>query len=262
MNATWKRECSAKRGVICGTDQSLEWILPWWWSRYSAYNTFPVTFCDFGMSQEAKAWCQERGEVVSILFDRSAVTSIENIAPDKVASWEGIYGKGIWQGRPYWFQKPFAFLESPYERSIWIDLDCEILTSIAPLFEYFEKEAELGIVRDFLFSHLPRFHPEVAYNSGIVVFEHGSKLIQTWAEEALRSNHLFWGDDPLLAHLINTLRIPVIEIPEIWNWRLSQGFNLNVNIVHWTGTGGKGYIREKGGIKPLFDQFYQSIGLA
>jgi hypothetical protein len=246
-------------GVLCGADRSIEWMLPWWWSRYREHNDFPVAFCDFGMSCEAKKWCCQRGELLEIAFDPQVVTPREQIAPELADAWEAMYGKSIWEARKAWFQKPFAFLATPYQRTIWIDLDCEILAPLEELFKYCHPVSELGIVREFRDAHLPRFHLESRYNSGVVVFEQGAKLIHTWAQAALVDNHRFWGDDPLLSHLINASQVDVAEIPEMWNWRISQGFSIAIAILHWTGVGGKGLIREKGGLKPALDLFYKII---
>lgn len=254
----WKRAPKAKRGVLCGAERSQEWLLPWWWSRYREHNDFPVTFCDFGMTDEMRDWCRERGEVVSIELDPHCITPRSEIEDERARQWEEIYGWSVWNARRTWFKKPFALLESSFEQGIWIDIDCEVLGPLEPLFSDFDQTSQLALVRDYASDHLPRFDPNVRYNGGVVVFQHGSSILENWAKGAVSQNHLFWGDDPLLSHLICSDQLEVQELPEVYNWRMARGLNLNVVILHWVGTGGKAYIRTHGGLKPSLDSFYHS----
>ncbi len=255
----WARKPTQERGIICGADSSQEWLLPWWWERYSAENAYPVTFCDFGMSQEAKEWCTKRGEVIAIPFDPTLVTPYEDVDPLLVKQWETCYTSTVWDFRPVWFKKPFALLQSPYKRGVWLDLDCEILQSIEPLFEFCGAQEQLGIMREFTWQHLLKFDPAIVYNSGVIVFEHGAPIIEQWAEGSVTLNHLFWGDEVLLSHLIQQMQLDVFELPGIYNWRLSQGMNLNAVIVHWLGGGGKSFIRQFGGLKPSLREFVGGV---
>jgi hypothetical protein len=253
----WKSQPIRERGIICGTDQSQEWLLPWWWSRLKDHNDFPVVFCDFGMSEQAKRWCAERGEVIPIPFDPSWIAPKEIIDQQLKIEWEDCYTSTVWDFRHVWFKKPFALLQSPFQRAIWLDLDCEVLQPLEPLFEHCDPETQMGIMREFNLTHLPRFHPQALYNSGVIVFEHGAHLINKWAEGVLTLTHSFWGDEVLLSHLINEMRIFVRELPGEFNWRVSQGINVNAAICHWVGGGGKVFIRQFGGFKPTLEQFRQ-----
>jgi hypothetical protein len=256
LDCRWKRSVSKKYGVLCGAERTQEWLLPWWWSRYREHNDFPVTFFDFGMTDEMREWCKERGEVVVIELDSGWITSRSGIDDQLAKQWESRYGWGVWNSRRTWFKKPFAFLESPYEVGLWIDLDCEVLGS--PVFKGFKKSQELALVRDYASDHLPRLDPKIHYNGGVVAFQHGAPILEEWAKEAIASNHLFGGDDPLLSHLICNRKLHVQELSEIYNWRMVRGLNLNAVILHWIGGGGKAYIRIHGGLKPSLDAFYQS----
>lgn len=243
-------------GILCGTDQEQEWLLPWWWSRYQDHNNFPVAFCDFGMSDQARRWCEQRGSVIDISFDPAAVAPRESLAVELIKEWEALYGPSLWKARNSWFKKPLAMIQSPFKKSIWIDLDCEVLSCVSALFEISTSNSALALVKEPGTAHLPSFHPDIKYNSGVLVFNQQSELIHQWAEQALELNHQFWGDDPLLSHLIVKNKVKVQEIPEVWNWRMNYGFSLNAKIYHWVGSGGKNFIREKGGVKPMLDAFF------
>lgn len=54
------------QGVITGCNQNHEWLLKGWWHHFSKHNTLPVAFVDFGMSASAKAWCEKKGQVISM----------------------------------------------------------------------------------------------------------------------------------------------------------------------------------------------------
>ena len=254
MTPTWKQVPKKKKGVLCGADASQEWLLPWWWSRYSEFNRYPVTFCDFGLTEEMREWCRERGELVRIELNPSSIAPRSTVDEELAKQWEKEYGWRVWNARQQWFKKPFAFLESSYETAIWIDLDCEVLASLSPLFKKFHPPSGLALVRDY---HSDPFN--IRYNGGVVVFAHGTEGIKEWAKGAVTKNHLFGGDDSLLSHLIYSHQLEVQELPEIYNWRMARGLNLNAVIVHWVGNGGKSYIRTHGGLKPSLDSFFHSI---
>src|SRR6266404_4365778 len=119
--------CSVdKRGIIVGANQHCAWLLPWWWRHYARHNTYPVTFFDFGLSEDVIAWCRERGEVIRFNPDTIAMPAKEEIDPQNRAKWEMLYGEAIWSARQGWFCKPVACVQSPYEETLWLDLDCEV----------------------------------------------------------------------------------------------------------------------------------------
>lgn len=248
------KKITAERGVLCGTDRRQEWLLSWWWSRLREVCDLPIIFCDFGMSEDALAWCQERGEVIQVALHPGTVVTKDQVEPNLVSLWEGCYTHTVWDFREVWFAKPLAFLQTRFQKTLWLDLDCEVLQPLEPIFEFCNPQSQLGIMREFHRNHLPRFHPEAIYNSGVIVYEHGSPLIVQWAKAAMTQTHRFWGDEVLLSHLINSRRIPVEELPGVFNWRVSQGININAVICHWIGGGGKTFIRQFGGFKPCLNK--------
>ena len=253
----WRSQVSHSRGIICGSDAKQEWLLPWWWSRLRDHSMDRVAFCDFGMTEEARQWCRERGELISMPLIPHQIAPKESFSIEFIQVWEKNYTDTVWDLRHVWFKKPFACLGTPFQRSIWLDLDCEVVGNLEPLFQMCNRESQIGIVREFTKAHYPQFHPDAHYNSGVIVFEHGLPLIEKWASGALESTDQFGGDDVLLSHLINSTRIPVVEIPNIYNWRISQGINLDAVVWHWMRDGGKTFIQKYGGFKPALDQFQQ-----
>ncbi len=254
----WQRAPEKERGILVACDCHQEWLLAWWWERYSAENNYPVTFIDLGMTKDANKWCQERGEVIAVHIDSSFIKSKEEMDPEKVQHWERFYGSMLWISRPNWFKKPFACLHSRYQKTIWIDLDCEILQPVDDLFLECTSVSEIGLVREFESEHLPRMHPEVFYNGGVIVYSHGSEIICKWAQESIVRNGSLLGDDKVLSALIYELQWPVVELPAIYNWKFIWGFNENAVIYHWFTTG-KTYIKNHGGIKPALEAYKSSF---
>lgn len=88
-----------KKGVMTGCNQANENHLQSWLKHYSTHNSFPITFCDFGMSVSARTFCEKNGTVLKATGKASALPL------------------------------------SPYDETIWTDIKCEVNAALAPLFE-------------------------------------------------------------------------------------------------------------------------------
>lgn len=258
MEFTWQRVPEKERGVIVGCDEAQEWLLPWWWERYSAENDFPVVFADFGMSQQARDWCARHGELIVVNVDTAIANSLNTRYKRK--RWDALYGASLWVGRRNWFKKPFACLASPFHSSVWLDLDCEVLRPIDSLFDQCDSSCSLALSREYAFQHLPKLHPSLQYNSGVIVFNHGIEIIQKWAEDSLKRGDRFVTDDKLLSALIWECQWLVSDLPEIYNWKYIWGVNVYAIIYHWLFASGKEFIAKHGGIKPNLSLFLGKNG--
>ncbi len=239
------------RGILIAADAKQEWLLPWWWSNYAQENSLPVAVVDLGMSREARAWCSERCILISTDRNVRFIKHKEELEQSTIQKWEEIYGKTVWQAREAWFQKPSACLCSPFELTLWLDLDCEILGPLDALFAMLPEQAELGLVREPLIRQgdPALMFGEVLYNSGVLLFRRNASFLQRWAEESRLKNGQFWGDQQILSRLIFSENIPVHELPEIYNLQPSSGINLEARIIHWVGSWGKEFIKKHGGLK-------------
>ncbi len=255
---SWKRAPDRECGVIVGCDCAQEWLLEWWWERYSAENAFPVAFVDMGMTPTAQKWCLQHGELIDLDLDMRFIKLRDEIDLELVRKWDCSrdVSPDIWEARSKWYKKPFALLHSPFERSVWLDLDCEVLGSIDPLFSQ-DPSLQLALVREYASSHLPQMHRQVRYNGGVIAFTHGAEILQKWADAAVKRNQCFPSDDVLLSALIYEKKYPVLELPEIYNWFLTWGLNINAIIYHWCGPAGKAYIINQGGIKPALQALFR-----
>jgi hypothetical protein len=249
MRCEWQRSPEKEKGILVGCDCHQEWLLQWWWERYSAENDYPVAFIDLGMTKDAKEWCQKRGEVIPIHVDSSFIKTMEEIPIDFRKKWKKNLKSSSWATRSAWFKKPFACLNSPYQNTLWLDLDCEVLGSIEEIFSLYSSHFPLGLLLENKTLHPPHF------NGGVIFFAHGLELIQKWAEDTIGLNACFWADDHILSALIDKLQFPVMELPEIFNWSPGKGVNANAIIYHWQGYHGKMWIRDYGGIKHILQSF-------
>jgi hypothetical protein len=217
-------------GIILGTDITQEWILPWWWDNYSKYNSYPVTFCDFGMTEKAQSWCKERGDLIYV---EDQFFPTENDFTSNSKAWEWQYGSRVWTARRAWFKKPQACLKSPYTSTIWVDLDCEIKANLGALFNL-----DFGIAKDTL-------APELGFtifNSGVISFKN-RQIIEQWANKCSEMENVFAGDQEILSFVLQKHKID--EISLIWNWSRMGGSNPHAKIIHWHGDIGRQVIEAK-----------------
>lgn len=234
------------KGIIVASDRKLEWLLPWWWKYYSLYNDYPVSFVDFGMSQKALAWCQKRGAVIPLDdLPQDFILPREKVAPHLIEAWEKRFTNKIWETRKQWFKKPFALEKAPYDISVWIDVDCEVCAPLSLLFDAWDASTKLGIVRSC--DSFP-WQPLV-YSSGMIIFKKNAPFLQRWKQLCLKDNNKFLGDENALTELILNEKMPIHELPKIYNWNVCAegGFHINPVITHWLGKGGKLLLKKFGG---------------
>ena len=222
-------------GIIVAANQKVEHMIPWWWMNYSLNNTFPVTFANLGdLSPQIVQWCSERGKVIDAptLNDLKLTPLSETNFPDEVKK------KASDEVRLIWIKKPFIMLESSYDRTLWFDLDCWILDSIAPLFESCENEAGLGVVTE------PEFYQnenlkngllsegELMYNAGLIAYKKDSKMMQLWIEALLDENNKYYADQDALAKLLNKKILNFTTFCPLYNWFPLKRVHDDVKVLH------------------------------
>lgn len=226
-------------GIIAGCDKNQEWLLPWWWEHYSEYNSYPVAFADYGMSEPSAAWCRERG-----LYFKAP--EIERAAKEEVSSesttlWEKHYGEGIWFHRELCLRKPFVLLASPFPFSIWLDVDCRVRGNLEPLFELIRSGAEIGMRREpdqVQESHRKKgflHQDEINYNSGVIPYRKNAKILRDWTNQIRENSGEFIFDQHAFSRAIHLNQTTMIELPEIYNWSPGDGSNPEALVYHFHG---------------------------
>jgi hypothetical protein len=235
-------------GVLVACSEAQEWILPWWWRHYSAHNTLPVLFVDLGLSPQGREWCEERGTLAHLPALLPNLKPREALDPSLVKVWENAFGNSLWSSRPHWVKKPFALLQTPFEKTLWLDLDCEVRQDLTSLF--FKPVDDIALVPEepqgaqaFLLMHGLLERGEVCYNSGVIYYRHGSLAIQDWAEQSFTRGDCFFGDQNLLSRLLFEKGERPEPLSQLYNWRPSSGENPDAIILHWVGDVGKAYIQ-------------------
>ena len=245
---TWRTQGLRKGdGIIVGSDICQEWLLPWWLENALRHNRYPIAFVDFGLSAEKKQWCRERGELIPLLIADIFVKEREELGSSIIEQWEARYGENFWDFRKAWFKKPLACLQSPFQRTLWIDLDCEILGPLNPVFEACEHPSGIAMVKDQAAS--PSSFP--IYNSGVIAFQRENSIIKEWGDQSFERNGEFRGDQDLLSRIIFEQNFSISELPFIYNWNVGFGTHPDTVICHWLGETGKLALRNQ----IIFDQF-------
>lgn len=246
----WRaKEVLDQDGVIVGCTNSQEWLLPWWWMHFRMHEDCPVTFIDFGnMSHEARTFCSKRGALVTLEISDRFITSIKDLGIEATTIWKS-KGLDLEASRSAWFRKPFACLYSPYQRTLWIDLDCQVRKSIRPIFEFCENSWGISIKpeppaiqqSDELKGIL--CYGETEYNTGVIAFKHGCSIIQEWAKICIDRSDAFCGDQEALSRMAFERDIELPNLLPIHNCRLKDEIDVRAAIIfHWLGIG-KEYIK-------------------
>lgn len=219
-------------GIVVATDENQEWFLKWWWNHYSKHNSFPVTFFDLGMSKSARNWCESKGNVRSFSFPENWIKDKKYIDPKQIKEWEARYQGNLWEGRKQWFCKPYTLLQSPYERTIWVDLDCEIRLPITPLFDYCNEGDGFSVLKLEL-------NDSDIYSAGVIVSRHRSPVVQKWAENIQKENDKYFGDENILIETLEREKFHITPYPLLYNWPTFIPQNVETVIRHHIGGYGK-----------------------
>lgn len=198
-------------GVLVASDKKAEWMLPWWWERYHKHNSHPVAFIDLGMSDSGKAFCEARGRLIPIQI------------PD---------GLGMMH------ITPLCLLKTPFRRTVWMDLDCEVRQPIGELFGMIGEKC--GFHRD-PFTPFPAGNPD-PIAGGVVAYHFGEPIISEWAE------HVVSGKYQTNQDALNTMIQPRMSrvqiLPKKFQWLRMEGDNPLAAIMHWTGPIGHDHIHQ------------------
>lgn len=233
------------QGVLVGADRNAEQLLPWWWNNFSRNCSLPVAIVDFGISKKYRVWCESRMQIINLK------TSISVVPPHQIDSahlklWKKQYRGPLWNARSAWFQKPQACLQTPFNKTIWLDLDCEVCAPIDGVMEGLEVGVDLAIgLQD------TREGATLVYNSGVMVFRKGAVFLKEWAKRCHHQNSKVMGDQDVLTEILSEGDTSFKILSPYFNWLMYRGLEPGIVIAHWAAGWGKEYIRKYGGINKL-----------
>jgi len=222
-------------GILTGCDSQHEWMLKWWWKNYSKTNTYPVTFIDFGMTEGAKSWCKQRGNVLALAKNTSKT-------PPPCASPFALLKRQVW------LSKPEALLKTPYEKTIWIDIDADVKQPLTGLFHLCPEDT-LALCPELFFRQeaekeanlIPK--DAVSFNTGVIVYPAKAPILALWADAANQTQAL--GDQDLLSRLIFEKKLRVKKLPSHFNRIHPALDDPDVVIYHYASQMGQSTLLEK-----------------
>ena len=208
---------SSDKCFLTGCDSNFEWMLPWCVSNIQRHMPdIPVVVADFGMSKKGLQSARDAGvqEVLS-----------------------GFQTSG---GKKSWFLKPDALLRSPYEKTVWIDVDCEVVAPCPEIFNYCISE-KLALTYDPWAKRRGRAY----WATGVIGVKGSPMILKEWATHCRKARGR--GDQELLYSIIGSSDIKVNRMPPEFQWlRLDIKHGLDSDskkVIHWTGPHGKTHIR-------------------
>lgn len=233
-------------GILTGCDETMEWMLKWFWKHYSLTNTLPVTFLDFGLSKSARMWCEKRMRVIPCPISKEFEN--EDFSFPEPSQWSPSYKRFSLKGRKFWFTKICSFLKTPYSRSLWIDIDCKFLGAIDDVFKTCNHPNGVGLTLDkkeviSLWKKGNLLKKEAkGYQAGCVLFKRESPLIEKWALGCLEEHKVEFADQTLLNSIIERDNMDIPLIPEKYHWLNPYHVPKGTKIIHYIGRHGKSLI--------------------
>jgi len=166
-------------GVVVGVTDGQADLLPGWLVRFLAHNpNVPL-----------------------------AVAAFDRAVPD-VAGDNPCYHVRAPASVTGWFRKPFALLQAPFERVLWLDVDCVVRGDIRPLLREVGDVPLLGKTNSKTsgngdwFRMMPRGAP--CYCTGAIGLRRKDDLLAEWALNSLPPReHTYRGDHEILSWLIH-----------------------------------------------------------
>ncbi|GAB4184384.1 MAG: hypothetical protein Tsb0015_00210 [Simkaniaceae bacterium] len=228
-----------KQGILVALDRKYQWLLPSFWKSLRAHCSLDVAFIDLGMDTKGKSWAKKRG----LYIDRSThVSQFKEKEPPAflIKKWKEIMQGDISIFRPYWFAKPLALCCTPFQHTLYLDVDCEVKSPLEDVFLSLEANdcalcQESFAWHELLVQQGLKSPLERTWNSGVIAYHCHCPLIIRWMERSLRESHLFMGDQDLLARIIYEENHSPAILPMHWNWKASWGPNSSAKIYHWSG---------------------------
>ena len=225
-------------GVLIGASSSVEWMIPWWARHYYQHNHYPVAFLDLGVSEAMKKDIQSFEHIIT-----PKSFSVPSNATEIKPEWKTIYPGNISEARKHWFAKPSLLLQSPFDTTIWIDIDCEIRSSIEPLFDLYQNQ--FAIAQDSPISQSNSkqlgliYSDETLYNGGVIAYDKNAPLLKAWIDEIKANHHLYFSDQEALSRIIYKYSYPMFEIPYAYNARPWDKEDSSAKIIHYANIRGK-----------------------
>ncbi len=205
-------------GILVGSDASYERLLPWWYSHLKKDNDTPIAILDFGMSP----WGLAQAKKIGTIIDATAPPNIK--VKCKVS-----YAQRISQAC---LKRIKHMKRSPFDTTLWLDLDCIVRCNVKPLFAYADHPSGFAAVfNDDIIYEIMHKSKRYGFNGGVHVVKKTSPIYDLWIKVAIERADDFYYDDVILSE---ALTAPIGHIPIEYN-----SYSSNAKIKHLVGEWGK-----------------------
>ena len=136
--------------------------------------------------------------------------------------------------------KPLVFMHTPFQQTIYLDVDCEVKGSIANLFEV---PFAVSCIRG-----------EKLYDTGVISYSHCSPIINDWATMIYEASCHFSTDAIALMEALRQGSHTVDEYPWIYNAIGDKKRHPDALIAHHNGPDGKYLLMQELLCKALWGQ--------
>lgn len=227
------------RGILLAADRNQEWLLPWWWNHYIRHNSHPVAIVDLGMTPQARSWCDQRMLSLSFPPLKLPLFTKETIPLKRRNQWERLFGAYIWGIRPIWFQKPFILQLTPFDTTLWLDLDCMVRVSLETVFQVLQFGVQVALAREADSIQIRdgkeklRIEGEISYNTGVIGYQKDGEFLPLAIERILEAQEQFVSDQNVISRVLFEHKIPCFELSRLYNWSLCTGINEEAIIHHY-----------------------------
>ncbi len=161
--------------MIVGCDKQMEWMLPWWWQHYVRHNTFPVAFVDMGNDRRrTRIGCAKSGELWTCPVCMSLSALKKRFPKILPRNGSDLSRRCVGSARS-WYPQTVCMAKTPFEKTIWVDLDCEVVGSLKPLFSKIHPYSGMALAREV-------FQGDNVYNRALWPIAADSLLLQQWMD--------------------------------------------------------------------------------
>ncbi|MCB1117327.1 MAG: hypothetical protein KDK50_01965 [Chlamydiia bacterium] len=187
-------------GVLIGADDKCEKLLSWWHSYYKNHNDRPVAILNFGLSP----WGLAQAKKIGVVIDATTSPSIKVKCKHRYARY--IAGACL--------KRITHMKRSPFETTLWMDIDCIVRCNINHLFAYADHPS--GFAAAHTSESGNSFEPN-KFNGGIHVVKKTSTIYDFWISEIQKNAQHFDLDDLILSRAIHEHCIEINWFPNEYN---------------------------------------------
>lgn len=129
-------------------------------------------------------------------------------------------------------QKTSCDKKAPYQKNLWLDLDCKVVKPIDHIFDFLKDDVVIAIYEE------PLCQPKISYNSGVFAFIKDSPFIDLWIETSRLKATDLRGDQDALTLVLKQNLSQVQHLSCTWNHLrqdVDPSYPQDTLIIHYVG---------------------------